>query len=75
MPANEYALPELPDDFQERCIATYKQLEAGEPMTVEYIAEQLGMPFEFFAAACAIYSAVVYGVPVEIDASSRQTTH
>ena len=75
MPANELALPELPDDFQERCTATHKRLESGEPMTIEYIAEQLGLSFEFFATACAVYSAVVYGVPVAIDADSRQTTH
>jgi hypothetical protein len=73
MPANEPALPELPDDFQERCTATYKRLEAGEPMTVEYLAAELGLSFEFLAAALAVYSAVVYGVPVEIDADSRQT--
>jgi hypothetical protein len=75
MPANEPALPELPDDFEDRCSATYKRLQAGEPMTMEYIAERLGLPFEFFAAACAVYAAAVYGVPVEIDAGSRQTTH
>ena len=80
MPANEPALPELPApelpaDFEDRCSATYKRMKAGEPMTLEYIAEQLGLPFEFFAAACAIYGAAVYGVPVEIDATSRQTSH
>jgi hypothetical protein len=75
MPANEPALPELPDDFEVRCTAMYKRLEAGEPMTVEYLADQLGLSFEFLAAALAVYSAVVYGVPVEIDADSRQTTH
>lgn len=71
----EPALPELPADFEDRCTATYKRLEAGEPMTVEYIADQLGMPFELFAAACAVYGAVVCGVSVEIDATSRQTSH
>ncbi len=75
MPANEPALPDLPDDFQERCTATYKRLEAGEPMTIEYIATELGMPFELFAAACALYAAAAYDVLVEIDAISCQTTH
>ena len=74
MPANEPALPELPDDFEERCTATYKRMEAGEPMTIEQIAGQLGLSFEFFAGACAGYAAI-YGVLAEIDASSRQTTH
>jgi hypothetical protein len=75
MPAYEPALPELPDDFQARCTAINKRLEAGEPMTIEYIADQLGMPFELFAAACAVYGAVACGVSVEIDATSRQTSH
>jgi len=75
MPAHKPALPELPDDFQERCTATYKRLEAGEPMTIGYIADQLGMPFELFAAACAVYGTIVCGVSVEIDATSRQTSH
>jgi hypothetical protein len=75
MPANEPDLPELPADFEKRCTATYKRLDAGEPMTLENIAAELGLSFEFFAAACAVYSALVYGVPAEIDAGSRQTTH
>jgi hypothetical protein len=75
MPANEPALRELPDDFDARCTAMNKRLEAGEPMTVEYIADQLGMPFELFAAACALYAVAAYDVLVEIDPSSRQTCH
>lgn len=74
MPANELALPELPADFEDRCTATYERLKAGEPMTIEYIASQLGLPFEFFAGACAGYAALS-GVLVEIDAASRQTSH
>ncbi len=70
MPANE-----LPQDFEARCAAMRRRLEAGEPMTVEHIAEQLGLSFEDFAAACAVYSAVVYGVPMSVDSTSRQTTH
>ena len=75
MPAREPALPDLPDDFEERCTTTNKRLEAGEPMTIEYIADQLGMSFELFAAACAVYGAVVCGVSVGIDATIRQTSH
>jgi hypothetical protein len=77
MPANEPVLLQfrLPSDFHERCAATNKRLEAGEPMTIEYIANQLGMPFESFATACAVYGAIVCGVSVEIDATSRQTSH
>jgi hypothetical protein len=43
-------------------------------MTIESIADHLGIPFELFAAVCAVYGAVVCGVSVEIDATSRQTT-
>jgi hypothetical protein len=75
MPANDFVMSELPVDFEERCRATRQRLESGEPMTVEYIAGQLGLSFECFAAACAVYSATVYGVPMEIDATSRETTH
>jgi len=75
MPANEPALLELPDDFEARCTAINKRLEAGEPMTIEYITDQLGMPFELFAAACALYAAAAFDVLVEIDATSRQTSH
>lgn len=75
MPANSFALPELPADFDERCRLTRQRLESGEPMTVEYIADQLGLSFEFFATCMAVYSATVYGVPMEIDATSRETTH
>ncbi len=69
MPAIDPALLQLrlPDDFHERSTAINIRLEAGEPMTIEYIADQLGMPFELFAAACALYAAAVYDVLVEID--------
>ncbi|WP_256440009.1 hypothetical protein [Bradyrhizobium sp. CCBAU 53340] len=43
-------------------------------MTIQDIADQLGLPFEFLGACLAVYSAAVYGVPVVID-SSRPTTH
>jgi hypothetical protein len=77
MPAIDPALLQfrLPDDFHERCAATNKRLEAGELMTIEYISNQLGMPFELFAPACAVYAAVAYDVLVAIDATSRQTSH
>jgi hypothetical protein len=74
MPANEFALPEKPADFEDRVSATYKRLRAGEPMTIEYIASELGLPFEFFAGACAGYAALA-GVLVEIDAATRETSH
>jgi len=34
--------------FAERCRAVRSDLEAGEPMTLEYIAARLDLPFEVF---------------------------
>lgn len=34
--------------FPERCRAVRADLEAGEPMTLEYIAARLDLPFEVF---------------------------
>lgn len=65
---------ELPADFKQRCAETYKRLLAGEPMTIQNIADQLGLPLEFLGACLAVYSATAYGVPAVIDAS-RPTTH
>lgn len=44
----------IPDDFNERCRALNARINAGEAMTYEYMAEQLGIPFEVFAAALAL---------------------
>lgn len=74
MSANEPSLPEVPADFEERVSETYKRLLAGEPMTIQNIADALGLPFEFLGACLAVYSVAVYGVPAVIDAS-RPTTH
>jgi hypothetical protein len=74
MSAHEPTLPELPADFEQRCTETYKRLEAGEPMTIPNIADQLGLPFEFLGDCLAVYSATVYGVPALVD-PSRPITH
>jgi hypothetical protein len=48
--------------------------ESRRAHTIEYIAAELGLPFEFFAGACAGYAALA-GLLLEVDAASRQTTH
>lgn len=71
---DEPSLPDLPANFEQRCSETYQRLLAGEPMTVQNIADALGLPFEFLGACLAVYSVAVYGVPAVID-SSRPITH
>ncbi len=63
------ALFKLPPDFQERCRAANARIEAGEAMTMQYLADQLGIPFEFFAAAQAIAIALKSGQRVIVDPS------
>lgn len=58
----------LPADFEQRCSETYKRLLAGEPMTIENIADQLGLPYEFFAGALAGYAGAL-GVLAMVDLS------
>lgn len=61
---------ELPPDFEQRCSATLAQLEAGAPMTIEQIADSLGVTYEFFAVALANYSAA-RGIVAMVDLSPR----
>lgn len=58
---------ELPADFESRCTSMFGRLQAGEPMTVEYLADQLGLPYGFLATALAVYCAVTHRVPVLVD--------
>lgn len=62
-------LDELPVDFEERCARMYARMQSGEPMTIEYIADQLGLSYEFFATMLAVYSAVTRHVPAVVDFS------
>lgn len=75
MSAYEPLLPELPDDFEDRCAGMYARLQAGEPMTVEYLADQLGLPFKFLATALAVYCASTHRVPVLVDCSPTRPLH
>lgn len=73
MPAREPEL-DLPADFEQRCSTTLAQLEAGSPMTIEQIANTLGLSYEFFAVALATYAAT-RGVPAMVDFSPPRPLH
>ena len=75
MATNEPVLFRLPPDFAQRCRTTNARIEAGEAMTMQYIADQLGIPFEFFAAAQGIASALASGKPVIIDPAPAPKGH
>jgi hypothetical protein len=73
MSANDFSLPELPADFDERRERMLARLQSGEKMTVQYLADQLGLPFEFLAASMAVYIAARDGCPVIVDCSPART--
>jgi hypothetical protein len=50
------------------------RLQADEPMTLEYLADQLGVPFEFLAGALAGYANTL-GVSALIDLSPPRPLH
>jgi O6-methylguanine-DNA--protein-cysteine methyltransferase len=57
----------LPDDFAARCSETRRRTDAGETMTVQQLADALGLPFEFIGAALAITEALATGRPILVD--------
>lgn len=65
----------LPIDFEERRDKVLARLESGEAMTIQAIADALGVPFEFFALTVSLYAAARQGVPVALDDVSKPTTH
>lgn len=65
----------VPIDFEERRDKVLARLEAGEAMTIQAIADALGLPFEFFALTVSLYSAARSGVPVALDDNTKPTTH
>lgn len=64
----------LPADFAERCARMNARIEAGEPMTLQNIADELGLPFEVFARCLGAYCFVA-GIPFAIDTSPLPTHH
>jgi hypothetical protein len=73
MSAYDYALPELPADFDNRRERMLTRLQSGEKMTVQYLADQLGLPFELLATSMAVYIAARDGCPVVVDCSPART--
>jgi hypothetical protein len=67
MSQNDCIIFDLPSDFAARSQRMNTRIEAGEAMTMQYIADQLGVPFEFFAAAQGIMLALKSGKRVIID--------
>jgi hypothetical protein len=74
MPSHENAHSKLPADFAERSAGVNARIEAGEPMTFQSIADQLGLPFEVFARCLGAY-ARSQGIPFTIDCASLPTHH
>jgi hypothetical protein len=66
MSANDIPFP-FPSDFEDRARRTHERLAAGEALSNEAIASALGLPIEFFAAAVAIYAALLGRRPVIVD--------
>jgi hypothetical protein len=64
----------VPADFAARCAGTNARIEAGEPMTLQYIADELGLPFEVFARCLGAYCAVAR-IPFTIDCSPSSKHH
>lgn len=65
----------VPFDFAERCASVFARLEAGEPMTMEYIASELGLDYDVFAICCAAYCVANHRVPVLVDFASAAPLH
>jgi hypothetical protein len=65
---------DLPADFGQRCAIMLARLQADEPMTIEYLADQLGVPYEFLAGALAGYAATL-GVLALLDLSPPRPLH
>ena len=64
----------LPADFSERCASVNARIEAGDPLTLQSIADQLGLPFEVFARCLGAYCTVA-GIPFTIDCTPLPTHH
>jgi hypothetical protein len=57
----------VPDDLPERAGEITRRVEADEAMTMQYIADSLGLPFDFVAVAIGLSYALKSGQPVVID--------
>lgn len=65
----------VPIDFEDRRNKVLARLEAGELMTIQAIADALGLSFEFLATSVSLYAAARHGVPVALGDETKPTTH
>ena len=66
---------ELPADFPQRAANVRMQVERGDAMTFENLAEALGLPFEFVSASVAIAAVLQSGRPVLVDPAPAPPSH
>jgi hypothetical protein len=52
-----------------------ERIANGEPMTYQYLADALGLPFEFVSAAVGITIALQTGQPAVIDPAALKPAH
>ena len=63
------------EEYAGRSAALQGRIDAGEPMTLDYVAAQLGLPFWFFAESWASLMTLLTGVPHVPDLGAWPTTH
>lgn len=66
---------DVPCDFRQRVDSMRPRIEAGEPMTMQYLADALGVPFEFIAVCVGLMLALKTGEPVVIDPAQLPKTN
>ena len=54
-------------EFLVRCREMQARIESGEPMTLEYLGQQLGLSWSFFASCFADLITMQTGLPVVIN--------
>lgn len=57
----------IPSDIQDRARALNDRVNAGEAMSLQHVADALGLPFEFVAVAIGLTEVLMTGRPVLIN--------
>ncbi|MGL3106684.1 hypothetical protein [Bradyrhizobium sp. BR 1432] len=74
--ASEAPNVDLPANFEQRCATMDARLQAGEPMTVEHLTDQLGAPYDFLTFALTVmFRAITQSVPALADLSPARPLH